>query len=220
MPFVLGAWQTNCFLLAQFDGEGSPCWMIDVGFEPEPMFEAVEEKGWVLEKIVLTHAHVDHIAGLNAARERFAGVPVAIHEAEQAFLGRPELNLSAALPEQIVCEAAEETLVDGQVLTLGGEAGLAFEVRHVPGHSPGGVALYQSASEIAIVGDALFAGSIGRHDFPTSDGELLLKKIAERLLTLPDATRIFPGHGPDSTIRQERATNPYVGAGAGGLSFG
>ncbi|QDU71344.1 MBL fold metallo-hydrolase [Mucisphaera calidilacus] len=204
LGFPLGAWQTNCYILAT----GSTCWLVDVGFEPETMLDAVSERGLTPERIVLTHAHVDHIAGLEQARERFPGVPVAIHESETEFLQRPELNLSAMLAEPITCTEPEETLTHGQTLTLGE---WPFEVRHVPGHSPGGVCLYQPKSNLAIVGDTLFAGSIGRHDFPTSDGPLLLQSIREQLLTLPDETSILPGHGPASTIGTERQTNPFVG---------
>lgn len=207
LGFTLGDWQTNCYILACADD----CWLVDVGFDPQPMLDEVEKRGLTPRKIVLTHAHVDHIAGLGEARERFPNVPVAIHEAEKDFLDSPVLNLSAILPQPIAWPPAEELLSHGQKLQL---ADLSFEIRHVPGHSPGGICLYQQESSLAVVGDALFAGSIGRHDFPTSDGPLLLKSIREQLLTLPENTTILPGHGSTSTIGHEKMTNPYVGQGA------
>jgi len=204
--FVLGAWQTNCFLV---QCEQS-AWLIDVGFDPEPMLDeaqALVTKGIKLEKIIQTHAHVDHIAGLAQAKQRFPDVPLAIHEAEAAFLGDASLNLSINLAEPIVAPEADEILTHGQSLTLGS---MAFEIRHTPGHSPGGISLIGQQAKHAIVGDALFAGSIGRFDFPTSDGELLLRSIKEQLLTLEDDITIHPGHGPTSTIGSERRTNPYL----------
>ncbi|MEQ9453555.1 MAG: MBL fold metallo-hydrolase [Phycisphaeraceae bacterium] len=210
LRFTLGAWQTNCYVLAAHPDPGSPCWIIDTGFDPDEMLDAIDTKGWIPSRILLTHAHVDHIAGLGRTRERFPDIPVAIHADERNFLDRPDLNLSAMLPTPITWPPAEDTLHHDDNLTLAD--GLDFQVRHVPGHSPGGVCFYQPDSALAIVGDALFAGSIGRHDFPTSDGPLLLKSIAEQLLTLPDETVIFPGHGPESTIAREKQTNPYVGS--------
>ncbi|HEX7010211.1 MAG TPA: MBL fold metallo-hydrolase, partial [Phycisphaeraceae bacterium] len=130
-----------------------------------------------------------------------------IHEAERAFLSDAALNLSIVLPEPVVAPEPTATFRHGDRLELDG---LVFEVRHTPGHSPGGACFYQTEHGVAFVGDALFAGSIGRYDFPTSDGPTLFRSIREQLLTLPDATRILPGHGPATTIGRERRTNPYL----------
>jgi len=104
---------------------------------------------------------------------------------------------------------ATGTIAHGEVLTLNG---VEFEVRHTPGHSPGGLTFINVANNVAIVGDTLFAGSIGRYDFPTSDGPLLMKSIQEQLYTLPDDIVCLPGHGPATTVGQEKRTNPYVRA--------
>ncbi|MFI4860649.1 MAG: MBL fold metallo-hydrolase [Phycisphaerales bacterium JB063] len=202
--FPLGAWQTNCYVVAV----GSQCWVVDAGFEPEPMLDFIDEQSLEVQQVLLTHAHLDHIGGLHALRQRHPEVPILIHSAETAFLTDTALNLSAmAGVGPVVAPEATGTLAHGQSLEL---AGQPFEVRHTPGHSPGGVALIHHASQVAIVGDTLFAQSIGRHDFPTSDGPLLLRSIREQLMALPDATRVLPGHGPATTIGQERQSNPYL----------
>ena len=202
--FPLGAWQTNCYVVAV----GKSCWIVDAGFEPSPMLDFIDEHGLSVEQVVLTHAHLDHIGGLHEVRERHPDVPILIHADETTFLTDTGLNLSAmAGVGPVVAPEATGTLAHGDTLIL---ADQTFEVRHTPGHSPGGITLIQHASNTAIVGDTLFAGSIGRYDFPTSDGEALMRSIREQLLTLPDETRVLPGHGPATTIGNERASNPYL----------
>jgi glyoxylase-like metal-dependent hydrolase (beta-lactamase superfamily II) len=132
---------------------------------------------------------------------------MAIHEAEADFLLNPDLNLSTFVEMNVTTPPAEELLRGGQTLTLGATE---WNVLHTPGHSPGGITLYHAPSHQAIVGDTLFAGSIGRYDFPTSDGPLLFKSIREKLMTLPDETCVYPGHGPETTIGQERRSNPFL----------
>ncbi|MFN3167322.1 MAG: MBL fold metallo-hydrolase [Phycisphaeraceae bacterium] len=206
--FCLGQWQTNCYVLSV----GRSCWLVDAGFEPGPMLDYIDEHRLKAEKIVLTHAHLDHIAGLNEVRHRQPDVPILIHAEEEAFLTDTRLNLSAAFVQPVVAPEATDLLRHGDALDL---AGVRFEVRHTPGHSPGGITLYQPEHRVAIVGDTLFAGSIGRYDFPTSDGDTLMRSIHQQLLTLPDDTRVLPGHGPETTIARERATNPYLNQPAG-----
>ncbi len=137
----------------------------------------------------------------------YPDLPILIHAAERDFPGDTTLNLSLYVGTPIVAPDPTATFAHDDTLTLGG---LAFEVRHTPGHSPGGVTFYQPDHAVALVGDTLFAGSIGRFDFPTSDGPALIRSIHEQLLTLPDATRVLPGHGPETTIGRERAGNPYL----------
>ncbi len=201
--FTLGQWQTNCFVLAV----GKSCWIVDAGFDPEAMLDAIDAQGLNVEKVVLTHAHLDHIAGLHAVRHRYPDVPILVHADEEDFLTDTRLNLSAAIIEPVVAPEATSLMHHGEQLELNG---VSFEIRHTPGHSPGGITLVQHDSNLAIVGDTLFAGSIGRYDFPTSDGPRLMQSINDQLMSLPDDTRVLPGHGPATTIGQERATNPFL----------
>lgn len=201
--FTLGQWQTNCFVLSA----GQSCWIVDAGFDPEPMLNAIDSQGLDVEQVVLTHAHLDHIAGLHAVRHRYPDIPILVHADEEDFLTDTRLNLSAAIIDPVVAPEATSLMHHGQQLDLNG---VTFEIRHTPGHSPGGVTLVQPDNKLAIVGDTLFAGSIGRFDFPTSDGPRLLQSIQSQLMTLPDDTRVLPGHGPETTIGQERLTNPYL----------
>jgi len=204
--FTLGDFLTNCYVAHTDDGA---CWLIDVGMHPEPMVTYLREQGLTPDAVVLTHAHGDHIAGLWEVREHWPDVPILVHEAERGFLTDPMLNLSGMLGMPFLAPEATGTIEPGATLSLGA---FSFEVRHTPGHSPGGITLYQPEEGVALVGDALFAGSIGRTDFPTSDDAALMRAIHEQLLTLPDATRVLPGHGPETTIGQERATNPFLQA--------
>jgi hydroxyacylglutathione hydrolase len=203
--FVLGPYQTNCYLV--YVGTGPDCWIVDCGFDPQEMIDRVQELRLTPTAIILTHAHIDHIAGLAEVRRAFPGVPVMIHRAERDWLGDPELNLSAFAGLPISGPDADRLLEEGDELTL---AGSTWRVLHTPGHSPGGITLYSARDNSALVGDALFAGSIGRTDFPGCSFEELEQSIRTKLYTLPEETRIYPGHGPGSTIGRERRTNPFV----------
>jgi len=202
---TLGPWETNCYVVSLPDAP--ECWIVDVGFDPDPMIRLVRERGLHPVRIILTHAHLDHIAGVRPLLEELGPVPLAIHQAEASFLLDPDLNLSSYVEMNVTAPPADELLHDGQTLSLGPTE---WSVLHTPGHSPGGITLSHAPSRQALVGDTLFADSIGRSDFPTSDGEQLLRSIREKLLTLPDETRIYPGHGPQTTIGRERKHNPFL----------
>jgi len=206
--FALGDFQTNCMILTQGEPEkGKSCWIVDCGYQPEPMLDAIEEQGLVPEKIILTHAHADHIAGLIEARSRFPGVPILMHQAEEAWMNDPMLNLSAALGLSVTAPGADAFVDEGDTLSLGE---LEFRVLHTPGHSPGGISLIHEPSKLAFVGDTLFAGSIGRTDFPGSSFEVLEESIKTKLYVLDPETVCFPGHGPHTTIGSEINSNPFV----------
>lgn len=205
--FTLGPFETNCYVVS-FDGSPA-CWIVDAGFDPGEMIEHVTSAGLRPEAVVLTHAHADHIAGLEKVRGAYPGVPVLIHAAEREFLTDPVLNLSAGMGLPIRCRAPDRLLEGEQELELSGRS---WRVLHTPGHSPGGIALVHDESGTALVGDTLFKGSIGRTDFPTSDHEALERSIRERLYRLPDTTKVYPGHGPVTTIGAEKRGNPYVRA--------
>lgn len=203
--FELGPYATNCYL-ASVPGSGD-CWIIDAGFGPRGLLDRVRSRGLRPTALILTHAHVDHLGGIADVLARHPGLPIYLHEAEHAWLGDPVLNLSAAMGVPVTIPGPARPLRDGDRLEL---AGTFWKVLHVPGHSPGGVALVHGESGTALVGDALFAGSIGRTDLPGGNFETLAAAIRRKLYTLPEGTRIYPGHGPPSTIGEEKRTNPFV----------
>jgi len=203
----LGPFATNCYAVA--DTATGSCWVIDASFDPARLISLVRKREWKVEAIILTHAHVDHIAGLEEVREAFAPAPVVIHRDEEAWLGDPTLNLSLAMGESVECRPPDRIVEGGEQLLLGEHV---FRVLHTPGHSPGSITLWCPRSEIALVGDTLFNGSIGRFDFPSSDGPTLANSIRNVLYAMPKETRVFPGHGPETTIGHEMETNPYVRA--------
>ncbi|MEM1071336.1 MAG: MBL fold metallo-hydrolase [Planctomycetota bacterium] len=199
----LGDYQTNCYTIRS----GEHIWIVDAGDRPGPLIDLVLEQEIRPDAVILTHAHPDHIAGLPSIRRAFPGVPVLIHEAERAWLSDPALNLSAFMGNPISLDPPDRLLTDGETLTLGTSR---WEVRHVPGHSPGSIALISGDAPIAMVGDALFRESIGRTDFPGCSVEVLSISIRSHLYTLPDETAAYPGHGPPTTIGHEKRHNQFV----------
>ena len=206
--FALGMYQTNCMVVTDGPPEpGKHCLIVDCGYEPDELLSYVEQQQLKPERVVLTHAHADHIAGLIELHRRLGPVPISMHKNEESWLSDPMLNLSAALGLSITAPGASEFLSEGDTAGIGG---VVFEIRETPGHSPGGISLIHQASNTAIVGDSLFNGSIGRTDFPGSSFETLAASIREKLYTLDPDTRVYPGHGPTTTIGREKMTNPFV----------
>ncbi len=201
--FPVGPVGANCYIF----GDDGTCevFVIDPGDEPDRILDALRRLRARPIAIVNTHGHFDHVQGVEAVR-RATGIPFWIHEAEQEVLtsgpARARQLFGLDLPPSPV---PDRWLKDGDRLPVGS---LALTVRHTPGHSPGGVCLLGDG--LAFVGDTLFAGSIGRTDLPGADLETLLTSIARVLLPLADETVCYPGHGPETTIGQEKRTNPFV----------
>ncbi|MCA9280124.1 MAG: MBL fold metallo-hydrolase [Phycisphaeraceae bacterium] len=207
--FTLGPFETNCYVVAQNAGDTRHCSIIDASFEPGTMIDFVRLQGFTPDELILTHAHIDHIAGVRDVRAAFANTPILIHTDERDWLTDPQLNMSASYGLPVTTPSADRLLNHNDTLDI---AGLTWDVRHTPGHSPGSVSLYNKDTGVCIAGDALFAGSIGRTDFPSSNHNDLIDAITRELYTLPDDTLVLPGHGPETTIGTEKHTNPFVRA--------
>jgi hydroxyacylglutathione hydrolase len=201
--FPVGPIGANCFIVG--DSTTHEVFVVDAGDESERILEALRSLRVRPTALVNTHGHFDHIQAVNAVR-RETGAPFWIHEAERDVLAQGPARAKTVFGIDLpLSPVPDRWLVEGDRLAVGS---LAFTVRHTPGHSPGGVCLIGEG--IAFVGDTLFAGSIGRTDLPGADMETLLDSIARVLLPLPDETVCYPGHGPETTIGEERRTNPFV----------
>jgi len=182
--------------------------VVDPGGDLDRIMAAVAQLGVTVEKILITHGHIDH-AGGTAALARQLGVPVEGPQEEDRFWieGMPEQSRMFGFPGVESFEP-DRWLHDGDSVTVGEEE---FEVIHTPGHTPGHVVFFHRGARLAIVGDVLFAGSIGRTDFPRGDHATLIRSIREKLFPLGDDVTFVPGHGPTSTFGDERENNPFVG---------
>lgn len=201
--------QQNCTLL--WDPTTMIGAVIDPGGDLDHIEKAISEVGMKVEKILLTHGHIDHAAGAAELKERL-GVPIeGPHEADRPLLDALEAQGQAyGLPARTV--TPDRWLDEGDTVTVGGHS---FDVLHCPGHSPGSVVLVNRKQRFAIVGDVIFQGSIGRTDFPYGDHAALINAIRTKLLPLGDEFAFICGHGPTSTIGQERRTNPFINGSTG-----
>ncbi len=187
----VGPYMSNCYLAgSEASKEGI---IIDPGAEPEKILGIVADLGLTIQLIVATHGHIDHVGGVNRIKER-TGAPFAMHEAETIKGGIFEKS-----------PPVDQPLKHGDIIKAGE---IQFEVRHTPGHSPGGIVLVGEG--VVFSGDTLFQFSIGRTDFPGGSYEQLMTGIFDHLMVLPDDTPVYSGHGPDTTIGMERKVNPFV----------
>ncbi len=195
---------TNGYLVADHEN-GVGC-VIDA---PEgvaaPLCERAERLGVAVKLLLNTHGHWDHIVD-NAALKRATGAAFGIHQDSEPLLSIPQTHLFG-LDLQVAPVTVDFHLAAGEPVVVGD---LVFEVLECPGHCPGSVALYERSEGVVFAGDVLFAGSIGRTDLPGGDHELLLRSIRDQLMPLPDEVRVLPGHGPETTIGQERRSNPFL----------
>jgi len=198
-------YQQNCSLV--ICEETNKAAIVDPGGDHQKILKVIESHGVVVEKIILTHGHLDHVGGTKLLNNSLK-VPVLGPEKADAFwLNQLEAQCEF-LGFPITKNFSPDTwLKEGDVVDVGT---IKFEVIHVPGHTPGHIAFYDPTSAQIIVGDILFNGGIGRSDFPKSDGELLIAGIKAKLLTLPESTIVYPGHGPTTTTGHEKTSNPFL----------
>jgi hydroxyacylglutathione hydrolase len=205
---VLGDFETNCYIL-QSDAPLciGDCLIIDTGLDARELMMFLESNKLTPKALVITHGHIDHIAGIKQLRAKVPDLPVYIHKLDAESLTDSVSNLSFMTGETFSTDAAEHLVDEPDVID---EAGIKLKVIHTPGHTAGGMCLYCEKGNIIFVGDTLFADSVGRTDFPGGDTRGLIESIKTKLLILPDDTVVYPGHGNRTTIGREKTHNPFL----------
>ncbi len=206
----VGPLQCNCSILG--DEHSHEAIVIDPGDDIPRILALLAKHNLTVKQIVITHAHIDHIAGAHRLKQ-LTGAPILVNQndlpqikimdEQAAWLGVPTPTV----------HNPDDTLDDGKLISIGtGENAVSGSILHTPGHTQGSVCLYLPTQSLLLAGDTLFAGSIGRTDFPGGNTRQLLRSIHDRLLTLPDEVKVIPGHGPATTIGDERVANPFLHA--------
>lgn len=201
---VVGSVGTNCYIVRKKDSDR--CVVIDPGDSGRELAKFIKDNGMTLEDILLTHAHFDHIIGVSDLMSG-AGGRLCVLENERELLEDAGLNVSA-MTGNAVSYHADVFFRDGEVYET---AGMKFKVLHTPGHTKGSCCYYMSDAALLFSGDTLFLESVGRTDLPTGNSAALLNSLREKVLTLPDDVKVFPGHGPATDIGYEKENNPYAG---------
>jgi glyoxylase-like metal-dependent hydrolase (beta-lactamase superfamily II) len=202
--FPVGPLHCNCTILG--DEITHEAVVVDPGDNIPEILSRLQKHGLTLRQIIVTHAHIDHVGGAALLRKS-TGAPVVMNQRDLELLGMMEMQagwLGIPTPQVAPPDASAE---DGLTIGL---ATLPAQVLHTPGHTPGSICLLLPDHDLLLAGDTLFAGSIGRTDLPGGDGRQILRSLRERLLALPDSTRVLPGHGPETTIGEERQSNPFL----------
>jgi len=200
----VGALQCNCSILG--DETSREAIVVDPGDDIPRIMAILQRHHLTVKQILITHAHIDHIAG--AARlKQLTGAPILYNPRDLPLVKMMDVQASwLGMPTPEV-HAPDDTLEEGRVIAI---TGLSGNILATPGHTQGSVCLHLPAQDVLIAGDTLFAGSVGRTDLPGGDTRTLIRSINDKLLTLPDETIVVPGHGPSTTIGEERASNPFL----------
>ncbi len=197
--------QQNCSIV--YDDDTLRGIVVDPGGDVDRIMEAIEKTGAIIEKIFLTHGHIDHAGGAAELREKLKVEIVGPHRDDAWLLQLlPQRGLDFGIKDARVVEP-DRWLDDGDTVDA---AGFTFQVIHAPGHSPGSVVFFSAAASFALMGDVLFKGSVGRTDLPRGDHDMLINAIRSKILPLGDNVQFLPGHGQPSVIGIERKTNPFL----------
>ena len=199
---VVGAFGTNCYLVHM--QQNPKCLVVDPGAEPEKIFQVLSENNLEPTAIINTHGHVDHVGANKDIKDRF-DIPLYIHDADSHMLRSVLQSGFALVLGAKSSPPADIFMKDGDQLDIGG---VRLQVIHTPGHSPGSICLFGEG--VLLSGDTLFCRGVGRTDFPGGSWEELERSLKEKIYILPDDTVVFPGHGPGTTIGQEKHSNPFV----------
>ncbi len=202
--FLAGPLGTNCYLAVNDDTKEAV--IIDPAGLPERLAECVEHEGIQLQAVLLTHAHFDHIMGIDAVITKYGRMPVYVQQEDLRMLEDASLNMSGEYGRPYSFSEGQG-VPDGQMLSL---AGFEFKVIHTPGHTPGGACFYVEAEEVLFSGDTLFQQSVGRTDFPGGNAAELVRSVREKLFILPENTHVYPGHMGTTAIGREKEYNPFV----------
>lgn len=200
---MLSSFATNCYTIANSDTREAI--ITDPADRPDFLINMYKNQNLKPVAVFLTHGHIDHIGALRGIKNEFPDIPVYAGKEEKSVLADPVLNLSAMFGEQVRAEA-DKYVEDGDVIELLGKKIKCF---NVPGHTKGGTCYYFEEDKMLFSGDTLFAGSVGRSDFPTGNQNELIENIEKKLLTLPDDVTVYPGHNSRTTIKREKETNPF-----------
>lgn len=200
---TVGAIRTNCYIVK---GEDDKCFVVDPGAEAERIMQHIKELGLQLDAILLTHGHFDHIMAVDEIR-RDALAKVYASATEQKLLEDPELNCTLMGAGKAMTVTPDVTVLDQEHFEA---AGIDVQVISTPGHTAGSVCYYLPEYAVVFCGDTVFLESVGRTDLPTGSGPAVIQSLNERILPLPPETKLYPGHGSDTTVAYERNNNPYA----------